>query len=167
MAGVIFDTRALQAVVDANTRAPAELRKVMNAAGRQILIPAWKDELNQRGRGVQRQVIHPGAYARAGFTGFTLVAGSGRKQLSGGGKPSELARPYEFGATRTHTTSYVGKSPTGTKYLVHKRHTQNQLPPRARKGYVAYPAGAAVLKRAVNLWIEIAVKVLADAMEGK
>lgn len=164
--GVRFDLDALERVAAANRAVPDVLRRRMTDAGQSIIVPAWRDELRDRGRSMQKRLIIPGSYATAGFSGFTLVAGVSGERLSGGGVASELARPFEFGTSRPTKTTYGSTSSRGRRFPV-TRVTTNQIPRRASKGWVAYPAGSAVIKRAVNLWVEVVVKVLADAAEGK
>lgn len=164
--GVTFDLDALERVAAANRAVPDVLRRRMTDAGQAIIVPAWREELRDRGRSMQKRLIIPGSFATAGFGGFTLVAGVSGERLSGGGSASELARPFEFGTSRPTKATYTATSRRGKKYTV-SRVTTNQIPRRASKGWVAYPAGSAVIKRAVNLWVEVVVKVLADAAEGK
>lgn len=166
MAGVTFDLDALHRVAAANRAVPQVLRAKMTDAGRGVIVPAWRDELRTRGRAMQKRLIIPGSYATAGFGGFVLVAGVSGERLSGGGSASELARPFEFGTSRPTKATYMATSSRGKRYRV-TRTTTAQIPARASKGWVAYPAGSAVIKRAVNLWVEIVVLVLADAAEGK
>lgn len=166
MGGVTFDLDALRRVAAANRAVPDVLRAKMTDAGRSIIVPAWTEELRKRGRAQQKRLIIPGAYASAGFSGFTAVAGVSGERLSGGGVASELARPFEFGTSRPSKTTYTTTSPRGKRYRV-SRVTTNQIPARASKGWVAYPAGSALIKRAVPLWVQLVVKVLADAAEGK
>lgn len=163
---VTFDLEALDRVAAANRAVPDVLRARMTDAGRSIIVPAWNDELRKRGRNMQKRLIIPGSYATAGFGGFTLVAGVSRETLSGGGSASELARPFEFGTSRPTKATYGRTSRNGHRHTV-TRVTTAQIPRRASKGWVAYPAGSSMIKRAVNLWVEIVVKVLADAAEGK
>lgn len=163
---VTFDLDGLDRLAAANRAVPDVLRAKMTDAGRGIIVPAWNDEMRRRGRAMQKRIIIPGSYATAGFGGFTAVAGVSGERLSGGGVASELARPYEFGTSNATPTTYTRTSPRGRRHTV-TRVATNQLPRRASKGWVAYPAGSALIKRAVNLWVELAVKVLADAQEGK
>lgn len=163
---VTFDLDGLDRLAAANRAVPDVLRAKMTDAGRTIIVPAWNDELRQRQRGLQGRIIIPGSYAVAGFGGFTAVAGVSGERLTGGGSAAELARPYEFGTSRASKTTYSRTSPRGRRHTV-TRVTTNQLPRRASKGWVAYPAGSALIKRSVNLWVQLAVKVLADAQEGK
>lgn len=165
-AGVTFDLDALDRVAAANRAVPDQLRARMTDAGRSIIVPAWNDELRRRGRSMQKRLIIPGSYASAGFGGFVLVAGVSGERLSGGGVASELARPFEFGTSRPTPTTYTNTSPRGKKFRV-TRVTTNQIPARANKGWVAYPSGSSIIKRAVHLWVQVVVKVLADAAEGK
>jgi hypothetical protein len=167
MAGVTFDLDALDRIAEANKRVPEVLRRHMTDAARSIVVPAFQQEMRRRGQSMQKRTIIPGSYAVAGFGGWTLVAGVSGEQLSGGARAGDLARAFEFGTSRPSKTSVVRLNPGGNSSTVrYSRVTTNQLPKRATKGWVAYPSGAAIIKRALPLYVQVCVKVLADAMEG-
>lgn len=154
-------------MAEAQRRFPEVLRQRMTAAAGRIIVPAFEQELRrQPAPGQVKRLIIPGSYATAGFGGFTTTAGVSGEVLSGGGRASQLARAWEFG---THTRGV--KRPVtrrnlrvGSRYF---RDTTAQLPTRRRKGWIFYPAMAALDKRAVPLYVQLAVATLADAIEGK
>jgi hypothetical protein len=163
--GVTFDLDALDRVAEANRRVPDVLRGKMTAAAQNIVVPAFTQEIHKGGGSkVQRALLIPGASAVAGFAGWTLLAGMGQVHLSGGGTAATLARPFEFGTNNRTPATVVRRTKHGKR--AYRRVTTAQLPRRSRSGWVVYPAGGRIMKRAVPLYVQVCVKVLADAMEG-
>jgi hypothetical protein len=167
MPGVTFDLAALDAIAQAQARFPEVLQSRMTAAAQRIVVPAVEQEMGRSAAsGQQKRLIIPGTFASAGFAGYTATAGVSRERLSGGGIASELARAFEFG-----TADRGRRRPVHRKNLrvgrTYYRDTVAQIPTRRRKGWVFYPAMARVAKRAVPLYVQVAVKTLADSLEGK
>lgn len=166
MGGVKFDMAALDAMAQAQKQVPQVLTRTMTAAAQRIVVPAFQQEARSQPAPAQvKRFTLPGSYATAGFSGYTLVGGVSGEQLSGGGIASDLARPWEFG-TVNHAPRPVRRKnlKLGSVYY---RDTTAQIPPRRRGGWVFYPAAGDLSKRAVPLYVQVAVKVLADALEGK
>lgn len=167
MAGVKFDTRTLEAVAAAQRAFPGVLRSKMTAAASRVILPAFEQEMRRsQAPGQVKRLVVPGSYASAGFGGFETTAGVSRERLRGGAVASALARPWEFGTTKQgqFTTVHRKNLRKGSTY---QRRTMAQMPTRRRKGWVFYPAMARLDKRAVPLYVQLAVLVMADALEGK
>ena len=92
------------------------------------------------------------------------IAASSRRALRGGLVPADQWHAVEFGADREKVTTYQRRSPKGNLHRV-SRHTARQLPPRRRAGWVAYPALAEFLPRALRLWSQLIVRKYAEAAE--
>jgi hypothetical protein len=166
-AGVTFDLDALNAIADAQRRVPDVLRARMTSAAERILIPAFRAEMRRSSApGQAKRMIIPGSYADAGFAGYSATAGVSGESLSGGGTASQLARAFEFGTNDRGRKRPVRRRDLriGSTYF---RNTTAQLPPRRRKGWVFYPAMARLSKRAIPLYVQVAVLTLANALEGK
>jgi hypothetical protein len=164
---VKFDLAGLDAMAQAQKRFPDILSARMTAAARRVVVPAFRQEMrNQPAPGMVKRLIIPGSYALAGFGGFTTVAAVSTERLSGGATASQLARAWEFGTSRRGVKKRVTRRNLrlGSTYY---RDTTAQVPDRRRKGWIYYPAMAALDKRAIPLYVQVAVLTLADALEGK
>lgn len=164
---VRFDLDGLDRLSQAQKAVPEVFRQKMDAAAQRIIRPAFQQEMRrQPAPGQVKRLVIPGSYATAGFGGFETVAGTSSERLSGGGVASQLARSWEFGTNNRGLKRRVTRRNLriGSAYY---RVTNNQVPARRRKGWIYYPAMAALDKRAVPLYVQLCVLVLADALEGK
>lgn len=166
MPGVRFDTSTLEALAAAQRAFPDVLRQRMTAAASRVIVPAIEQEMRARpAPGQVKRMVIPGSFAVAGFGGYTAVAGVSRERFSGGGVARELARTWEFGTARRGI-----KKPVRRKNLrlgsTYYRDTTAQVPPRRRGGWIFYPAMGEVSKRSVPLYVQLAVKTIADSLEG-
>lgn len=154
----------LRAVVLALKAARRDVRNDIAKATRQTMSPVWRDAVAKRARtDIDRKVIAQGARIVAGNPPVAVAAQS-RRRLAGGLVPTERWHAVEFGANREEVTTYDRRSPRGTVHDV-TRHTQRQLPPRYRKGRVAYPALKEVVPRLASLWVQIVVRKFNEAVE--
>lgn len=154
----------LRAVVLALRQARREVRNDISKATRQTMSPVWRDAVTGNARTAQdRRVIAQGARIAAGNPP-AAVAASSRRRLPGGLVPADSWHTVEFGADRDKVTTYKRRSPSGGTHEV-TRHTARQLPPRYRKGRVAYPALREVVPRLASLWVQIIVRKFNEAVE--
>ena len=135
---------------------PAGIKTEFRKAQRAEIGAIWKAEVDKKlSRTVtpsQRLVLSSGVRVQAGLPA-ALVLASGKKVMSGGGTPSLLAKPMEFGSNRqANFTRYNRKSRNGGTHQVLRR-TSAQMPAARKSGYVAYPAAAETIKRLTPLWV--------------
>ena len=144
---------------------PKELKNELRRAQRAQVGPIWKEEIERKAQRApdlpQRLVLTAGVRVQAGLP-MSLIAGSGRKKLSGGGTPRELTKPLEFGSKRqaNYTRYRRGGHPI-------ERRTSRQLPAARRSGYVVYPALAETIPRLSKLWVTATAQRIYDAAEGR
>lgn len=154
----------LRAVVLALKAARRDVKNEIARATRQTMNPVWRDAVAARAKSdLDRKVIAAGARIAAGNPPVAYAAQS-KRRLPGGLVPVERWHAVEFGANPDKVTDYDRRSPTGGTHDV-TRHTQRQLPPRYRKGRIAYPALAEFVPRLTSLWVQIVVRVFNEAVE--
>ena len=155
----------LKALVLAFKAADRDIRNTINRETRAKMSPVWKSMVELHATyAVDAAVIAKGAKIQAGNPPVATAATS-KRALRGGLVPADTWQPIEFGAVaREKLTTYDRTSPKGTPHKV-TRHTARQLPRRADKGRVAYPAFAAVAPRLAALWAQIVVKTYMDAAD--
>lgn len=145
-----------------------EIRSDINKATRDTLNPIWRTIIGIHAAGKMDQLILvKGARIRAGNPA-SAMAGTSTKALSGGGKPVDLSRAWEFGSTnRAATMTYdrKNKKAGGTHSVT--RRTQRQVPGAQRNGRVVYPAFAEIAPRMVSLWVQIIVRKIYEAYERR
>jgi hypothetical protein len=157
-------SRELKAVSLALKAARRDVRNDINKATRATLGPVWKEEVASRARSAQdRKVIVAGARILAGNPPV-LVAATSTRRLKGGLVPAVSWAGIEFGASGDDVTTYNRTSSKGGSHKV-TRHTERQLPPRYRKGRVAFPAAAEIAARAAALWVQLVVRKFNEAAE--
>lgn len=157
-------SRELQAIVLAIRGARSDLRNDLNRATRETFNPVWRAELAQRARtSADRKVIVQGARILPGNPPVAVAATS-RRRLRGGLVPVEQWHALEFGAGQDTVTTYTRTSVKGKAHQV-SRHTRHQLPPRYRKGRVAFPAMHDLAPRVTALWVQLVVRRFAEAVE--
>ena len=158
-------SRELQAVVLAIRGARSDLRNDTNRATRQTFNPVWREELARRARTDQdRQVIVKGARIMPGSPPVAVAATS-KRPLRGGLVPADQWHAVEFGAAQTTVATYTRTSRKGKSHQV-TRHTTRGLPPRYRKGRVAFPVMHDLGPRVTALWVQLVVRRFAESMEA-
>ena len=163
----IVASRPLRTVVTAMKRLPAENRKQIRTQTRLIIAPEWRKAVEaEAASALERRVIASTARVAVSDRNVTLrAAGSGRA-LRGGLVPNRDNRAVEFGGGRERKATYASRSRRGKTYQV-TRHTQRQLPPFRRQGYVFYPAVAKMVPRIAALWAQTWARGFLDAKDGK
>lgn len=161
------DHRELQAAVLALKGVEAPVRSRINKAVTSTMGPEWKSLVEVHAtRHMDTRILAAGARVAAGNPPSAVAANSRRKV--GRLVPSENWPAFEFGAANREAYSrYTRKNrKSGGSHSVERRAMRG-LPPRARKGRVVYPAFAEWAPRAVRLTLQIIVKTVYDAAEGK
>ena len=145
-----------------------ELRADINKATRDTINPLWRTILGIHAAGKMDQLIlAKGARIRAGNPA-SAMAGTSTKALSGGGKPVDLARAWEFGApNRAVISTYERKNRKAGGVHTVKRRASRQVPGAQRNGRVVYPAFAEIGPRMVSLWVSIIVRKIYEAYESR
>lgn len=158
-------SRELRAVAYAMKLVDRNARSAINKGTRATMNPVWRGAVDAQARTAQdRAVLNKGVRIAAGNPPQALAAGSTRK-LSGGLVPAQQWAGVEFGADQSKRSTYTTRSPRGKAYRV-TRHTARGLPAKAPKGRVVYKAFAQFAPRLVDLWVQTAVRVLAEASEA-
>lgn len=145
------------------------IKNAINRATRAELNPIWQDEIAQRVNSMPRVdqlVLGRGVRVKAGNPA-TVTAASSTRALSGGLVPNARAKGFEFGTDdREGTSTYSRRSPRGKVHSVTRR-TKRHLPNRTPKGRVIWPAFADTGPRITSLWVQIIVREIYDALEGR
>lgn len=158
----VGDHPQLLAVVLAYKQLGNGLLRELNGAARTVMNPVWRDTLRAKARTRQDlDVLVKGSRIATGNPP-AFVAGSSTRPLSGGMVPNTDAPALEFGATdRNRRTTYSRQGATVT------RRTRRQLPARNDRGRVVMAAVRDVAPRLTSLWVQMFVRKVYDASEGK
>lgn len=145
---------------------PRELRLEMYKRTREQIGGTWKTMLTSNATTeMERSVLVKGARVRTGTDGFTLLAATSKRPLSGGLIPSFEWAGVEFGARtrreQVSMTSRRGKRFTRTQII------NRQFRGRQQEGKVAMDAASATGTKLVAAWVRIVVEVVADAAGGE
>lgn len=138
----------LRATVLALRAAPREIRADVRKQTRLVAVPAWRAALEQQATTVQqsRMLVNTARITVSDQSVRVRSASSKRRVLSGGATPYQHGKAFEFGSNRGHG---------------------RQLPAARRGGYVFYPALAEMAPRIISLWVQTAVRVVYEALEGR
>lgn len=161
----VNSSKALQATILALKGMPAELSKQTRKAVKTVSDAEWSEAV--RGNVTTRletRVLSDTARVAVTNQNVTLKSASVGKSLSGGWKPSQLAKAVEFGAPRDTVKQYTATSSKGRKFAV-KRHTTRQFKGVSRTGYVVYDAAARIIPRIAALYVQTTVRTLHEAFE--
>ena len=147
--------------------APAGLRSAIALVTAQYMLPAWQEELNQRtpANRTQAKVLMTDPKAASFPLGFAIAAGGSTVPLSGGLIPAESARAFEFGTQYPAHTPFSQRSRKGNIYDVRGKHTNAQMPPRSRTGWIVYPAATKIADRLIALWMQTVVREYHDRID--
>ncbi|MEV7972865.1 hypothetical protein [Cellulomonas sp. NPDC089187] len=163
------DSRALTAVVVGMKLVAREVRNDINRATTATLGPKWKALVQvNAARRMDGLMLATGVRAKGGNPPMLLAAQSRRavgrtKRLV----PQQDWAAWEFGGDRGHVATYTRRNRSGSGTHKVTRHTNRHLRPRKRSGYTVYPALADFLPDAVSLWVQLFMKKVYDAAEGK
>lgn len=162
----VGDFPELRAAALAMKRVGRELRGEINRATVSTMGPVWKNLIESRTQHpLSREVLMKGARVKGGNPP-TLLAAKSVRRFSGGLIPGDQWAAFEFGADRTKTTTYDRTSTKGARHRV-TRHTRYQLPKRKSTGWTVFPAVGEFAPRLVSLWVQIVVRKIHEAAEGK
>jgi hypothetical protein len=161
----------LRGAVLALKAADKTIKKQINDATRSEMNQPWREAVATHADGsrMDNTVFGKGARVAAGNPA-RLVASSSRRPLRKGGNgfvPDQMGRALEFAdPDRNRKSEYVRTYKGGKRHEV-KRRTLTGYPAAKRGGRVVYPAVAEVMPRFVSLWVQIIVRNIHEALEGK
>ncbi len=147
------------------------IKKQINDATRNELNPSWREALATKAGGnrMDNAVFGKGARIAAGNPA-RLVAASSRRALRKGTNgfiPNERGRALEFvNPDHNKKSTYVRTFKGGKAHKVTRR-TLTGFPVAKRGGRVVYPAVAEVMPRFVSMWVQIIVRNVYEATDGK
>ena len=162
----VRSSKALQATILALKGMPAELSKETRKVIKTFTDDEWRGAV--RGRVTTRletRVLSDTARVAVTNQNVTLKSATVGRALSGGLKPSQLARATEFGADAGKVSTYQATSRKGKKYTVHNRRTRMQFRNVSRSGYAVYPAAAKIIPRVASAFVQTTVRTLHEAFE--
>ncbi|WP_157602036.1 hypothetical protein [Promicromonospora kroppenstedtii] len=146
-----------------------DVKNAVNRATRAELKPIWNAELNASlaGTNTFTSRLLKGDRVSPGNPPTVYAATSKRgvgksKRLN----PAEHYYLAEFGARDSLYRKYQRRSENGGSHSVERR-TNTGLPLAYRKGRVVYPAAAQAIPRLASLWVQVFVRTVYEAAEGK
>lgn len=164
-----FDARTvpeLRATIVALRSVGPDLRKAMYKATRETVGQMWKGELaGNAATSIERAVLVKGARVRTGLDGFTLLAATSRRPLSGGLIPSDSYAGAEWGAT-PRSKEVTMTSRRGRRFT-RRQIINRQFRRRAHEGRVAMEAASTTGTKMVAAWVTAVVRTLAAAADGE
>jgi hypothetical protein len=156
----------LQAAILGMKRANKEVRLEIYKRSRAQLGNQWVPALQSRASGAfEQRVLVKGARTKVSTEGFSMVAATSNKKLSGGLVPSSEYAGAEWGA-RTRRDTFQQRSPKGTPYTVTKT-INRQFRGRQKEGQIVMESASKLGTRLVALWVQIIVTTYRDAMNGE
>lgn len=145
-------------VVDRETR--QQIRRYTKADA----APIWKGEVTPRATTrLEQRVLSATAKVSVSDQNVMLQSARTGRALSGGARPSDVAAGAEFGALGKRNT-YMSTSRRGRRFPVTRRTTA-QFGTRNTNGKVVYPASRSAIPRLASLWVQTAMRTLADAFD--
>lgn len=162
----VGDHRALQAAVLGFKLLGKSLKSDIRKATVSTLGPEWKQELSARSSGMDALILAKGGRIKGGNPPVAIAASS-QKALSGGLIPRDSWPAFEFGANGARRTTYSRRNRSGSGTHRVTRNTTAQLPSRQSKGRVVFPAVAELAPRLASLFVQIVVRRVHEAAEGK
>ena len=165
-------SREIRALLLALRQAEPEIRKQVNNQSKLVVTSIWKQAIAEeasssfgRTQRARVKVIANTAKASVGSRGVRLSAATTGRPLSGGLNGKTQWQALEFGASESVRT-VRGTSKLGKEYSM-ERNVHAQLDPRKKTGYLFFPAAKATVPRILSLWVQTAVRTLAETVEGK
>lgn len=140
----------------------AQVRKYTKA----VAAPEWSKALTRRAStALEARVISSTAVVAVSNQNVRVQSAGKGRPLSGGLNPKTDYAGVEFGSN-AHGKTYPRKSRNGGTHSV-TRVMGTQFKAHNGKGYVFYPAAREMVPRIAALWVQTAVKTIANALEGK
>lgn len=165
-------SREIRALILALKQAEPEIRKEANKQSKLAITEIWRQELAEQASqafGKQQRarvkVLVNTAKAGVGNAGPYVTSATTGRPLRGGFDIKTQYAAMEFGATKDVRT-FTSTSKLGKKYKV-TRDVAAQLDKRRKKGYVVWPAAAQASPRILSLWVQTAIRTMANILEGK
>lgn len=156
--------REAQAAVVALRSLDADTKKALNASVRSAVSPLWTGVVEANATSVMdSRVLAKGARVSVGLKP-QLVAATSTRAMRGGLIPADNWQRWEFGSHRIGRSTYRTTSRKGRSYQA-TRHTQHQMPDRAKGGRVLYPAIAEAAPRILALWAKTTIRLVFDAYQ--
>jgi len=165
-------SREIRALLLALRQAEPEIRKEINNQSKLVVTSIWKQAIAEessssfgRTQRARAKYIANTAKASVGSKGVRLSAATTGKPLPGGLNPKTQWPALEFGATESVRT-VRSTSKLGNEYSM-ERNVHAQLDPRKKTGYLFFPAAKESVPRILSLWVQTAVRTLAELVEKK
>lgn len=160
-----YSNRELLLVLRGLGNLDRDTKKALRAHLRPMALAAWKQAAAQHAdTRLEHRMLVDTARARVSDQNVRLTSASVGRSLAGGLKPSAGWAAVEFGANPSRRT--VSSQRKGTPYKS-TRNTTAQLRRPNRRGYVVYPAAAAVIPRILAMYVQTYVRGIHEALEGK
>ncbi|NYD65985.1 hypothetical protein [Agromyces atrinae] len=156
-------SREIQATLFAIKLAAKDVRKQIRVHTKAMIGPEWAKAVNEAAKSPLDKRIARTSTVAVADRGVTLRMGT-KGFLKNSTRIDEIVKENEFGASREGESTY--RSRRGSARFEVTRHTQRQLPPKYRKGRVAYPSAARLIPRLASLWVQTTVRTFHDAIEG-
>lgn len=144
-----------------------ETKKHLRRSLKQIAEQAWKQALAQHAdTRLEHRVLVDSGRVRVSDQNVRLTSASLSRGLRGGLKPSANFGPVEFGANPRPGATETVRSRRGKEFS-RKRDPNRPFKAPNRKGYVVYPAAAAIIPRILAMYVQTFVRAIYEAIEGK
>ncbi len=161
----VGSSRELQALILSVRQANKEMQGQIRKHTKAMITPEWRKALAENAlTKVDHIVLVNTARVTVSNQNVTMKSGGLAKKLSGGARAYEIAPQTEFGAP-LRTIKYTGRR--GAKSFPVSRLSGPQFRHENKRGWVVYPAAAAIMPRLAALWVQTAVRTFAEALETK
>lgn len=156
----------LQAVILALRQMDRTIRRNIFKYSRQAIAPDWKQEIAASSTtDLEQKVLLSGARADVSADRVRLVAATSKRKMRGGASPADIGHAVEFGAP-WRRAEISATSSKGKRYG-YTRTVNKQFKPRRARGHVAYPIAMRNVGRYASMWVQITVRAMHEAVEGR
>ena len=161
---LVIESQTVADAADLMRRADKDIAKLMRRTSTREVNPWLKSAIRRNAADSQSRKIAGTARVRSGMRPAVVVGSA--KKFTGGESTAALAAVYEFGGQQNYRRGYARRNRRagGSHKVV--RHTQRQIPARARSGRFIYPAVADVAPELVGAWVKVIAETYAEATHG-
>lgn len=161
----VFASKDLQRAILILKGTDKEISKEIRTRIRTFTNGEWQEAVRGRTSNAQEvKTLADTARVSVSNQNLTLKSASIGRSLSGGAKPSDIAKAVEFGAPQDTVKTYTATSRKGKQFKV-TRHTDRQFRSPSRSGYAAYPAAAQIIPRVAAFFAQTTVRTFRELIE--
>ena len=163
----VYQSRELLALVTGLRNFTREAQTEIRRHTKTMAQPEWQKAVTENASTrLEHRVLAATARVQVSSQNVSLQSARVGRKLSGGLDPKLYWGVVEFGSHRERRNTVTQRSRRGNRYT-YTRRTQMQFREFNKTGNAVYPAAADIIPRIASLWVQTAVRTLAEIIEGK